>query len=101
MNRALRVSQSPLADGPRVATFRRMTVTAIKAHLDAAPFNPFQLVTASGKSYRVKHPDFLTFSPAGRTCNVYGDDGEYFTTLDVFTVSEVVPAKRGATRRRD
>ena len=77
-----------------------MTVTAIKAHLDATPFAPFDLITASGKSYQVKHPDFVTFSPAGRTCNVYGDDGEYFTTLDVFTITELVPAKRGSSRRR-
>ena len=77
-----------------------MTVTAIKAHLDAAPFQPFALVTASGKNYRVKHPDFVTFSPAGRTCNVYGNDGEYFTTLDVLTITEVVPEKRANSRRR-
>ena len=77
-----------------------MTVTAIKAHLDATPFMPFALETASGKSFRVKHPDFVNFSPAGRTCNVYGDDGEYFTTLDVFTITEIVPEKRPASRRR-
>jgi hypothetical protein len=77
-----------------------VTVTAIKAHLDANPFIPFNLVTASGKSYRVNHPDFITFSPAGRTCNVYGEDGEYFTTIDVFTVTELVPEKRGTGRRR-
>ena len=76
-----------------------MTVTAIKAHLDATPFSPFNLVTASGKSYRVKHPDFMTFSPAGRTCNVYGEDGEYFTTLDVFTITELIPEKPGTGRR--
>ena len=77
-----------------------MTVTVIKAHLDTMPFVPFELVTASGKSYRVKHPDFVTFSPAGRTCNVYGDDGEYFTTLDVFTIAELAPDKRKTSRRR-
>jgi len=77
-----------------------MTVQALKAHLNTAPFVPLELITASGKSYRVKHPDFVTFSPAGRTCNVYGDDGEYFTTLDVLTVTEVVPEKPRAGRRR-
>ncbi len=77
-----------------------MTVAAIKALLDATPFTPFSMVTASGKSYRVKHPDFVNFSPAGRTCNAYADDGEYYTTLDVFTITELVPEKRGASRRR-
>lgn len=77
-----------------------MTVTAIKSHLNADPFRPFDLVTASGKSYHVKHPDFVTFSPAGRTCNVYGDDGEYFSTLDVFTITEVLPVKGKGGRSR-
>ena len=77
-----------------------MTVQAIKAHLDTGPFVPFSLVTASGKSYRVKHPDFVTFSPAGRTCNVYADDGEYFTTVDVLTITEVLPEKPSRPRRR-
>lgn len=77
-----------------------MTVTAIKARLDATPFTPFDLVTASGRSYHVKHQDFITFSPAGRTCNVYADDGEYYTTLDVFTITEMLPQKRSGSRRR-
>ncbi len=70
-----------------------MTVTAIKGFLHASPFRPFELVTAAGKSYRVPHPDFVTFSPTGRTCNVYGEDGDYFTTLDVFTVTEILPVR--------
>jgi hypothetical protein len=49
-------------------------------------------MTAAGKSYRVPHPDFVTFSPTGRTCNVYGE-GDYFTTLDVFTITEILPVK--------
>ena len=77
-----------------------MTVEAIKAHLDTSPFVPFELITASGKSYTVKHPDFVTFSPTGRTCNVYGDDGEYFTTLDVLAVTELQQARRGARGHR-
>jgi hypothetical protein len=77
-----------------------MTVQAIKALLDATPSRPLQLVTASGQKFRVKHPDFITFSPAGRTCNVYADDGEYYVTLDVFTITEVEPEKRTPSRRR-
>ena len=76
-----------------------MTVEAIKSHLDTSPFVPFALVTAPGKSYKIRHPDFVTFSPAGRTCNVYGDDGEYFTMLDVSAVTEVQQERRGARGR--
>jgi hypothetical protein len=71
-----------------------MTVNAIRQYLDASPFKPVNLITSSGKSYLVPHPDFLTFSPAGRTCNVYAADGEYFTALDVLTITEVAPVKR-------
>ena len=84
---------------PGYLAWVRMTLQALRAHLDSTPFAPLLLVTASGKSYRVKHPDFVTFSPAGRTCNVYRDDGEYFTTLDVLTITEVVPERRGTSRR--
>jgi len=76
-----------------------MTVQAIKARLEETPFAPFVLIIASGKSYRVKHPDFVTFSPSGRTCNVYASDGEYYTTLDVLTVTELQPERRGERRR--
>ena len=77
-----------------------MTVQAIRHFMAASPFAPVNLITASGKSYLVPHPDFLTFSPAGRTCNVYAEDGEYFTALDVFTITEIVPARRPASRKK-
>ena len=77
-----------------------MTAEAIRTYLEISPFRPINLVTSSGKSYLVPHPDFLTFSPTGRTCNVYAAGGEFFTMLDVLTITEVAPAKRGAARRR-
>jgi hypothetical protein len=78
-----------------------MTVTAIKAHLTAMPFTPFDVVTASGKSYHVPHPDFLNISPAGRTCIVYAGDGDYFTTVNLVTITELVPkaARKGRSRK--
>jgi hypothetical protein len=36
---------------------------AIQSYLDVVPFTPIDLVTSSGKSYRVPHPDFINFSP--------------------------------------
>jgi hypothetical protein len=45
------------------------------------------LVTASGKTRRVPHPDYVTFSPARRTALVYWED-ERFDVLDVLTIRE-------------
>jgi len=77
-----------------------MTAEAIRTYLETSPFRPLNLITSSGKSYLVPHPDFLTFSPTGRTCNVYAADGEFFTMLDVLTITEVAPAKRTSARKK-
>jgi len=73
----------------RYNKFDFATIAPIEAVLNKRPFRAFDLVTASGESYKVPHPDFLTFSPSRRTCNVYADDGEYFSTLDVLTITDI------------
>jgi hypothetical protein len=79
-----------------------VTVQAIEVFLNARPFRSFQLVTASGEAYTVPHPDFLTFSPSRRTCNAYAKDGEYFSTLDILTITDIQPNGRGCAKpRRD
>jgi hypothetical protein len=77
-----------------------MTVRAIQAFWEAKPFRPFHLVTASGESYKVPHPDFMSFSPSRRTCNVYAADGEFFSTLDVLTITDIQPNGSAKARRR-
>jgi hypothetical protein len=77
-----------------------MTVAAIEAFLNKRPFRAFHLVTVSGESYKVPHPEFVTFSPSRRTCNVYGEDGEYFSTLDILTITDIQPDGRSRARRR-
>jgi hypothetical protein len=65
-----------------------MTVQAIQSFLRATPFQPFTLRTASGKSYRVTHPDYLMFSPSRRTAMVFSDE-DLYDTLDVLTITEI------------
>ena len=77
-----------------------MTSEAIRSYLIASPYIPVDLITSSGKSYHVPHPDFLTFSPTGRTCIVYSAIGEFFTTLDVLTITEVAQVKRRPTGKK-
>jgi hypothetical protein len=77
-----------------------VTVEAIEAFLHAKPFRPFRLITASGERCTVLHPDFLHFSPRRRTCNVYAADGEFFSTLDVLTITDVQPNGHAKRARR-
>ena len=48
-----------------------------------------------GRSYYVKHPDFMARSPSGRTMIVYGDD-DGFIVLDMLLVTalEVHPSEQ-------
>jgi len=76
-----------------------MTAQDIRALLNVSPFAPVKLSTLDGNSYVVPHPDFLTFSPTGRTCLVYADDGETYTILDVLTITGAVPVKGGEQKK--
>jgi hypothetical protein len=77
-----------------------MTADAIRTYLKTTRFTPINLITSSGKSYIVRRPDFITFSPGGRTCNVYPKCGDYYTMLDVSTITEVTPVKRRAAGKK-
>jgi hypothetical protein len=77
-----------------------MTFQAIDTFLQARPFRSLKLVTASGEVYTVPHPEFMTFSPSKRTCNVYAKDGEFFSTLDVFTITDIQPNGRSRKKLR-
>lgn len=95
-----RISTDGLAGMTAMAFNVAMTAQAIRNYMDAAPFTPVNLITSSGQSFLVPHPDFLTLSPTGRTCNVYAEDGEYFTTLDLARVMVVVPVKPAPAKKK-
>ena len=65
-----------------------MTVEQLKAALHAQPFRPFTIHMGDGRSFLVKHQDFLSRSPSGRTVIVYGDD-DGFRVLDMLLVTEL------------
>ena len=73
-----------------------MTVQAIQQFLEARPFRPFTLGTASGQIYSVPHPEFLYFTPSRRVAHVF-TDAERFDALDVLTITEV---RHGGTRAK-
>ena len=65
-----------------------MTIQAIEHFLGAQPFRPFTLITSSGKSYRVPHPEFVSFAPSRRVALVFTDE-DAFDALDVRTITEI------------
>jgi hypothetical protein len=73
-----------------------MTVEQLKNVLHAEPFRPFTIHMGDGRSFFVKHRDFIARSPSGRTVIVYGDDDGH-SILDMLLVTELeVHANRRA-----
>jgi hypothetical protein len=65
-----------------------MTIEQLRNAHRALPFRPFTIHLADGRSFFVRHPDYLSHSPTGRTIVVYGE-GENFSILDLLLVTEL------------
>lgn len=77
-----------------------MTAKAIQDYLEAVPFRPFTLVTASGEKYYIPHEDYVTFTPSRRVAFVYRDE-ELFSALDVLTITDIQHGgRKPKTQRR-
>ncbi len=56
--------------------------------LHQAPFRPFSIHMADGRVFLVKHRDFVSRFPSGRTVVVHSDD-DTFSVLDLLLVTEL------------
>ena len=65
-----------------------MTVEQLTNVHHAQPFRPFTIRMGDGRAFFVKHPDFISRSPSGRTLIVHGDD-DSFSILDMLLVTEL------------
>ena len=65
-----------------------MTLEELRAWRDTSPFRPFTIRVADGRSFRVRHRDYLLVSPRGRTIIVCNDD-ETCNVLDLLLVTEL------------
>lgn len=65
-----------------------MTVEQLQNVHHAQPFRPFTVHMGDGRSFFVKHPDFISRSPSGRTFIVHGDN-DTFSILDLLLVTEL------------
>ena len=66
-----------------------MTIEQLRNTHRADPFRPFTIHMGDGRSFLVKHRDYLSHSPQGRTVIVYDDDGENFSILDLLLMTEL------------
>jgi hypothetical protein len=65
-----------------------MTVQQLDNLHKAKPFRPFTIHRGDGRSFEVRHPDFLSRSPSGRTVIVYAED-ERFSVLDLLLLTKL------------
>lgn len=65
-----------------------MTLEQFKNVLHATPFYPFTIHMGDGRVFFVKHRDFISRSPSGRTVVVHSND-DSFSVLDLLLVTEL------------
>lgn len=65
-----------------------MTIEQLANVHHARPFRPYTIHMGDGRAFFVKHPDFLSRSPSGRTVIVHQDD-DSFSVLDLLLVTEL------------
>ncbi len=75
-----------------------MNIQELRERYEAAPFVPFDIVLTNGRIVHVAHPDFVAFSPKGRSLVVYEDDGALI--IDVPLVIALKERRNGARTRK-
>ncbi len=67
------------------------TIEQVRNAMHAQPFQPFTVHLVDGRSYLVKHPDFISVSsqPRGRDLTVHDDNGPHY--IDLGLVVEIHP----------
>jgi hypothetical protein len=76
-----------------------MTIQEIQRLRSAAPFEPFQVLTADGHAYDVHHPEYIAQTPSGRLITI-GLEDDSTVTLDLLLVTGIrKPIPRQKRRR--
>jgi hypothetical protein len=65
-----------------------VTVEELRTVHRAQPFRPFTIHMGDGRAFFVKHPDYVSHSPSGRTLIVYGE-GDSFSILDLLLATKI------------
>jgi hypothetical protein len=64
-----------------------MTIRQVQEAMHRQPFRPFAVRLADGRSFDVKHPDFIAYAPNGRELTIHDDDGVHL--LEMGLVAEI------------
>lgn len=62
-----------------------MITDKIREAMHAAPFRPFLVDLADGRSFLVRHSDFIAVAPGGAEATIYDDDGSNTINLILVT----------------
>jgi hypothetical protein len=73
-----------------------MIVEEIRELQRATPFEPYTIGTNDGKSFHVKHPDYLLIPPHQQTLYVYSTE----TAREIVGVSNITGVVPGAKKAR-
>ncbi len=76
-----------------------MTTDQLRNVWKAEPFRPFIIRLADGRQVQVRHPEFLSRSPSGRSIIVYQSD-ESFNVIDLLLVTDLEVGANGHAKRR-
>ncbi len=74
-----------------------MIIDAVRQYLHASPFEPFQVVTSSGRRYRVATADHAGINPLGNRVLIWFDDEGSVTVsgLHIVAIEKEGTAKKG------
>ena len=78
-----------------------LTIEQLRAMQRAQPFEPFTLHLADRRKYTIRHPDFISSHPTGRTIIVFkpGENGD-LEILDLLLVVGIEVHKGAKARRK-
>ncbi len=76
-----------------------MTTDQLRNLWKAEPFKPFVIHLADGRNVPVRHPEFLSRSPSGRTIVVH-QPNETFNVIDLLLVTDLEVNSNGHRKRR-
>jgi hypothetical protein len=71
------------------------TANQLLSAMRAQPFRPFQVKLADGRSFLVRHPEFVSVSVNGRELVVHDDEGMHLIYMPL-AAELLVPAVTGA-----
>lgn len=75
-----------------------MRIQEIHHLRSAQPFEPFEVLTATGEVYQVGHPEYLAQTPSGRLITI-GLPDDSTVTLDLLLVTSIRKPARKSRRK--